>query len=126
MKELTYERAVELLDRAVADKGEDYRPVELCTIYELPIEATVGDWGTARGRKVPSCIVGYAIWLLVGDKEFQGVNNGAVDGPLYSVGYATTEKSSKLLELAQIEQDTKQPWGVAVARAKQKIEEVDK
>jgi hypothetical protein len=107
---ITFDEAVELLDRAVAEKGEDY-------IYP----GSLGNgacWYTRDGR--PDCIVGHVLfWKGVTPEQLErleGTSAFGLDGWL-----ELDEKTSQLLWKTQQRQDSGVPWGRAVAEAKAEV-----
>lgn len=111
--------ALELLERAVQEKGADY-------IDPSAVKANGCEYATDDG--LPSCIVGHVFYYLGVDPS--KVNNGSVrvvidnggivalsgeyidDSPTFSYGAVS------VLQEAQIVQDTKGTWGAALAEAK--------
>jgi len=119
---LTYDEAVSLLERAVAEKGADYvypRAHRLagCVYFE-------------EETKAPSCIVGHVLAYKGVDPEpfIEDVNlNGDTVDSLLSddedPGFVNTDGRTKsLLSWVQHIQDNGKPWGDAVYRARNAVE----
>lgn len=105
---LTYDEAVDLLNRAVAEKGPDYvypRSLSdgLCVYFE----------GSA-----PSCIVGHLLAYKGIDAEQVAVQNeNGFDTLIGDDVIGVDRKTECLLNVAQASQDSQMPWGDAVALA---------
>jgi hypothetical protein len=111
---LTYDEAVELLERAVKDRGKDYTyPAELlgtnCVYFK-------------NGQ--PSCIVGYVLsYKGVREEDLDSYENGSsVDG----LEITGDHRAAVLLEWVQAYQDQGISWGesveLAVIRANKEYE----
>jgi hypothetical protein len=113
-KRLTYNRAVELLERAVQEKGAD---------YAMPKDEdgdVVGCVYFDEETKEPSCLVGHALAYDGFTYEDLGVNNGRgityVGDELYS---RIAQRTRRLLSHAQDDQDNGATWGSALEYAKE-------
>jgi hypothetical protein len=101
---INYEEARALLEKAIADKGEDW-------VYP--------DWTSncvyfyADGT--PACIIGHALsYAGVTLQELGSGNEIDVDALARSYGWvAMDEDAIKLFEVVQEEQDRGKPWGEA-------------
>lgn len=107
-QELTRAQALALLEKAVESRGAD-TVVDSCSIY---------DYDSVVRTKLPSCIVGQAIFELVGAKRFQQVDDGTVLGPLKSVRVYPDEQATLILVAAQTLQDGGLRWGDVVQQVK--------
>jgi hypothetical protein len=112
-KTLTYDEAVSLLDRAVAEKGADY-------VY--PDDEKQGNkFGFPQCQyrtedDKPSCIIGYVgNYLGVLDQFSEGEPGVSV---LRDAGYTFDYRTDDLLNEAQSQQDAGMPWGKSVDAAK--------
>jgi hypothetical protein len=118
---ITTAKAVELLDRALEEKGAEYiyprhRKGDLYCVYEH--------------NNAPSCIVGYAlsyVGLTPADlNALDQTGKQAGGSPIWNLtdilkanyGIVITEGASVVLSKAQAVQDFGHQWGVAVYRAK--------
>lgn len=103
---IEYEQALELLNRAVAEKGEDFIITDGVCQYFYP------DSGT------PCCIVGHAIsYLGYTFDDVRGFNQEADVAVLDSeLGLGLTSQAHDLWRNAQISQDQGRSWGYAVTR----------
>jgi hypothetical protein len=111
---LNYKEAVELLNRAVAEKGEDF-------VYP----ANRSDPNTPAcvyfAEGAPSCIIGHVL-------AYKGVPAEKMEGdpinaaPVVSLHIAQDDSTACLLIDAQINQDAGIPWGEAVALAVQHLQ----
>lgn len=131
-KTLNYDKALELLERAVDEKGVDY-------VYDPPRfpETTVAGVLTTMSQPEcayfdpdgqPSCIVGYVLSYLGIDADTvnrAGANIGFNPEGLFDhlrahgdIDYGLDHDANVLLRLAQTEQDGGQPWGAAVLNAR--------
>lgn len=101
---LSYDEALELLNKAVEDKGEDY-------IYLPP-----GRDGCVYFNKgKPSCIVGHVLAAKgVKSTDLNSAYNGS---GVTTLDIAEDERASLLLIQAQLTQDGGEPWGEAVKTA---------
>lgn len=113
---LSYDRAVELLGRAVTEKGADY-------VYEDAVNcAYFGEHGE------PRCIVGHVLHY-VGVEPFDpdDVHNITSFGVLMEEGVVSPvtadERAINLLVTAQVHQDRQVPWGESVENAKKETAE---
>lgn len=118
MEKLTYKQALKAVEAAVEVRGEDHvaRVCEIFDAYEYD----------TTGNKLPVCIVGQALYELVGEAKFQQVEGGFVEAPAVSVGLNPTEKAEAFLSAAQAVQDNRQPWGTALKRAKEAVKDFGK
>lgn len=121
--ELTYDRAVELLDRAVAEKGEEY-------VYEIPYSP--GECAYFHDER-PGCIVGHVLAYAGLERDdlrgresltFPGALRGDLNvmaGPDSLAEYgvlSADDRTVTLLAEAQSKQDEGTPWYDAVEVAK--------
>ncbi len=118
---LTYEKALELLMRAVEEKGEDY-------CYEEPSEFDSCIYFEHDAS--PSCIVGHVLHYLGFEPSEHWMAAYNVDQHvpciLGTFGYLTgglTAAACLLLVAAQGYQDQAYPWGECVLRAVRDMEE---
>jgi hypothetical protein len=106
---ITFDEAVELLDRAVAEKGEDY-------IY--PRSAGEAECLYVEDGQ-PSCIVGHVLFwkglTLERIESIEGMSAFALNDYDW---LDLDEKAEALLWKTQSRQDSGVPWGRAVAEAK--------
>ena len=131
---LSYEDACTFLDKAIADKGEDY-------VYEPPIKHNFGNTESCRyfdQEAQPSCIVGHVLshmgvgpfpfdsvinsrgvsQLVAGVSDFGGpIELEDIPLPLYA-NQINASPTYLLLARAQSYQDQGCPWGLAVQFAK--------
>lgn len=115
MEALTYKEAVELLDRAVAERGEDY-------VYPDEERTWVEDCRYFFDGH-PSCIIGHVLaYKGIGAeqaRDCEGTDAGVVISKFFE-----PETDVKLLFLrAQGMQDRRYPWGHAVFSAKRSVED---
>lgn len=113
---LTYTDALRYLEKAVAEKGEDY----VYPSYQEGCEYFESVYGSNTGQ--PSCIVGHVL-------SYNGVTREDLGGGLNSSGVLTLnsqhpngvldvdDATEDLLVFAQRFQDNGMPWGQAVAEA---------
>jgi len=110
---LTYDRAVELLHRVVAEKGADYVCPKL-----------VDDGGDEVCRYVvddqPSCLVAW-VFVAAGRtvdelREIEGHGPGSVNSRPQLLDWADGD-ARQLLNFAQNRQDESYPWGEVVTYA---------
>lgn len=133
MKTLTYDEAVEILDKAVKERGADWVFPEL---NECPT-CTVDDWedyepcpwhysGGCRyfsDDRKPACLVGYVIDQAIDHSQLNMMDieaHHALDALniLQNWGVLVVDdRTADLLYKAQEAQDGGHPWGVAVADA---------
>jgi hypothetical protein len=114
-KRLTYNRAVELLERAVQEKGAD---------YAMPKNedggGVVGCVYFDEKTKKPSCLVGHALAYDGFTYEDLGVNNrraiSCVGPELYD---RLADRTRRLLVHVQDDQDNGATWGSALEFAKE-------
>ena len=117
--ELTYEKALELLDRTVEEKGADY------------VAPGATGWGChyfeyGKEGEPPSCIVGHVLNYLDPSlrQADEVVHNESSDSVLDGLSLTSDQRVYTLLEVAQVHQDSATPWGEAVAIAKRAAERV--
>lgn len=126
------DKAIELLEKQVADKGEDYvYPYATCLYFaeEKTLDAEYEPVEVECGT--PLCIVGnvYAdLGLTAEDLYFHDYDSVTVsqDG---QVGenlpnpdkVVLTEEAIQVLQTAQIHQDAREPWGKALEAAKEAV-----
>lgn len=128
MMELTYDRAVELLERAVAERGVDYvYPEDEKAQYDPHREQQCSYYVGNNGGFRPSCIIGMVIDYL-GLREQFLANRGLYEGNpgtnvLSALGVAFDKTTLSLLGEAQTQQDNGATWGDAVERATAVVEE---
>ena len=116
---IEYAEAVELLQRAVAEKGADY-------VYD-PDSANPGSYGCAYFQQdgTPSCLVGHVIAYKGLTKGLLGVWNGSDVDLLVERGFLDLdERAQWLLANAQNLQDNGKSWGEALDGAIEFAEEV--
>ena len=121
---ISYEEASELIDRAIAERGEDFVYQDSC-VYE-----TLGD---------PSCMVGRVLakagvpietlrmmdmvdkWSPVneyGERIYTTTDFATVvQSGKFSNAFTVDNGALELLHEAQVRQDNRDPWGEAQARA---------
>lgn len=114
--ELTYTDALRLLEKAVADKGEDYvypHYNDGCAYFEEAFRENAGQ---------PSCIVGHV--LSYGGITEEDLNGANMTGVRSLTGENSRchvldvdDETRELLRAAQAFQDAGMPWGHAVAEA---------
>jgi hypothetical protein len=109
---LTLSLANELIERAIAEKGEDY-------VYLNPEgnRDNCYNWHLQPdGQVVPGCIVGH-VWHYLGfqpDEVNAGAGVSAVVGELVISGRLNCERDAlQFLWRMQVHQDLGIPWGVA-------------
>lgn len=115
MEIISGDRALGLLELAVVEKGSDH-------IYDS------GEYGTCRnvhvdedGNKTPGCIVGHAVFYLVGDIDKvwpYGPVNGNILNSLEDAGYKLSPEAYTVFKTAQFVQDSRYPWGAAITAAR--------
>jgi hypothetical protein len=114
---VTREKAIELLEKAVAEKGEDF-------VYQYPAHIAACQYIDEYGH--PSCIVGHAVKYLSDElgnhdmftmlEEYEG--NSAHD--LALPGVDILPEASMVLAIAQEVQDSMEyTWGNALDRARE-------
>jgi hypothetical protein len=110
--EITYDQAVDLLKRAVAEKGADY----VYSKMGLNDAANVGPRCVYTIDSDPSCIVGHVlVWSGV---DPHAIPEGTVCRYLLDkVGVSVNNKTLDLLREAQAYQDGGRPWGESVDHA---------
>jgi hypothetical protein len=122
-KRLTYNRAVELLERAVQEKGAD---------YAMPKDEdgdVVGCVYFDEETKEPSCLVGHALaydGFTYEDLDHYNSNGRGITyvGPeLYD---RLAKRTLRLLVNAQDQQDNGGSWGYALEYAKEYAKEATK
>lgn len=111
MTTLTYEKANELLDRAIAEKGADY-------VNEKTEYGSDGDtdcfYFTPEG--VPSCIIGHVMhYLGFGPND---VNEHSAARAQPAIRQVAGEDVVSFLMNVQSKQDRGLPWGYAVEQAR--------
>jgi hypothetical protein len=109
---LTYDEAVALLLRAVAEKGEDY-------VYPDSEREGGESYNMCQyaydGR--PSCIVGYV--LAASGYDISTLSNKGIDSLIDSGKVKVEdEETESLLFRTQNMQDRRTPWGAAVREAR--------
>lgn len=107
--ELTREKAIELLNRAIEEKGKDY-------VYP---RASVDGQNTCYyvENGAPSCIVGHILaWAGVALDDIAAYEGEAAHEPVLDLVKAPQDVVDAL-EQAQEIQDRAEPWGVAVSTA---------
>lgn len=127
MLELTLKKAHELVDAAVALKGEGYvyeKTGGMCKYVHFD-EGWSDGGAVSRVNETPGCIVGQA--LTLGGVEFEyfysGDSNELGVATLMDVlerkkRVSTDNEALRFLEAVQISQDAGIPWGEAVAQAR--------
>jgi hypothetical protein len=106
LPKLSYDEALELLYRAIAEKGPDY-------VYEKT-STGLGSCAYFIDNQ-PSCIVGHVLaYKGVKPEDLPGRSNTAQIGAL-AVG--EDSRTNYLLDMAQVYQDRGVPWGQAVENA---------
>lgn len=122
MLELTFEKAQELVDAAIAERGEDYvygKHAGSCLYVHSDswFDDTRGEWVLINER--PGCIVGMA--LVKGGVSMDDlIPINTMDAPtvLDSLeGVEAERKAVDFLTLVQISQDSGVTWGEARYRA---------
>jgi hypothetical protein len=112
--ELTYDEAVELLDRAVAEKGADF-------VYDRGPDGH--DECLYLHGNEPGCIVGHVLVYKGVDleliRELEGIGVWSLDE--YLPQLKTDGRTRRLLGAAQGKQDSGQTWGDSVAKAKAEV-----
>jgi hypothetical protein len=115
---LTRDKAIELLERAVAEKGEDF-------VYTSPVRGS-GVCQYIDDSNNPSCIVGHAFKYLsdeLGNHDiFAELNEheGSSAHDIVLPGVTITPKASMVLAIAQDVQDSMEyTWGNALERARE-------
>lgn len=107
--------ALELLDRAVAEKGADF-------VYE---RRALSCRYAHEGK--PDCIVGHVlVYLGVPAERLTCIEGMAFDMTILhhveiEFGLAFTSKAVMALSIAQSEQDSGTPWALAVAEARRAV-----
>jgi hypothetical protein len=117
--------AKNLIEKAIADKGEDYvypravlaaEGMKACEYFE-PDETT--------GAVVPSCIVGYALaYIGVEAEDLGNENGGTVWDMVTEADLAIDIDAANFWMNVQQLQDRGVPWGQAYAQALSEIGEV--
>lgn len=117
-EQLTYDKALKLLNEAVALKGEDYVDHRVAE-GRYPV---YGQHGEA------SCLVGHVVlaWdKTVFDNLVEHYNNEAFsDIPEQDLPDVTVEAANLLIQV-QLDQDSGEYWGTAVSGAIQRTEKND-
>jgi hypothetical protein len=105
LPKLSYEEALDLLNRAIAEKGADY-------VYQR----TADDDSCAYFKNgEPSCIVGHVLaYKGVTQEDLPENKNTAI---VIALRIAQDDRTERLLDSAQSYQDTGTPWGDAVKSA---------
>lgn len=115
MEELTLSRAIELAQEAVRVRGEDY-------VYDNPKMKSGQPYGGPECSywhfQEPGCIVGFIYWLHGASAETLRTADeiGAINQVPDTVLPATSDARDFLVDL-QSQQDTYQPWGLALRTA---------
>lgn len=115
---ITYALAKEAMERAVAEKGEDY----IVNAYSGNQPRSRAAGGICRysdpyDARKPSCLVGNVFWqwgLLAEAHEHESTNAAEV---LRHLSTPSTNSASSLLYWAQVRQDDGLTWGEALAYA---------
>lgn len=114
---LTREKAIELLEKAVAEKGANF-------VYEYPEGINACQYIDEQGH--PSCIVGHAFKYLsdeLGNHDIfaeLGDHEGSSAHDLVLPGVDILPEASMVLAIAQEVQDTMDyTWGNALDRARE-------
>jgi len=116
-KTLTYDDAVALLDRAVAEKGADY-------VYPEEEKREGGEFGSMMCQYRtdsggPSCIIGFVGNYLGVLDQFTEAKPGVEN--LKNAGYDFDNRTYALLDESQSDQDWGITWGESVERAKNHV-----
>lgn len=115
---ITYDQALELAQRCVDEKGEDYVYVDPDGVSSITGEAQCVYWDV--DKSIPSCIVGHALYYAGISAEKLAINNTA---PASEFGeFFADEDTQTLMCQMQYYQDNGTPWGKAVATAKESVE----
>lgn len=115
-------RAVELLEKAVAERGEQY-------VYAKVFDASAPEWSVPHGYVCvyvdpadgqPSCMVGLALSLAgVTTEELLNVNDtSAASLPGERLSVEVSPAAATVFENAQQMQDMGATWGNALAAAR--------
>lgn len=130
------DRAIDLLNQAVAARGEDWtyppaggdcwytisnhnRTVDACLAAGYDASVTEASIINRPGEK-GACVVGYIIMDLLGVDEGEvevWETHGAFSLGPYVGGYRFTDDAANLLRITQERQDFGIPWGQAVRMA---------
>lgn len=124
MLELTFEKAQELVDAAIAERGEDYvysKQAGSCLYVHSDswFHDERGEW--VRVNEKPGCIVGVALVNLgVGMDELVSINTLDASAALQHLeqrGVWVETEAVDFLSRVQVSQDNGMPWGEARDRA---------
>lgn len=122
MTNLNYQQALDLLNRAVEEKGADYvYPEEEKRNWKNIPGGAVCSYYVSNGEARPSCIIGHVIEYLGLRDQFLPIQ-GQYEGKsgvsaLNALGVRITRRADVLLDTVQSEQDSGHPWGEAVEQA---------
>jgi hypothetical protein len=112
--EISYDEALELLDRAVAERGEDYVYDGACEYFQCDAD------------NQPGCIVGHVLAYKGMDPELLdklGLNSTKLAYVADKSEVLKLDiKTKVLLDEVQNRQDTGIPWGKAVSTSRADIE----
>lgn len=113
LRHKTVKDALEALDNAVKDRGEDF-------VYPEEWKTKLGSCMYFHGS-CPACIVGHVLhqWGLKHDTIAYGEHStlGEAEAPLGGLNTFLSEGVLEVLTAAQIAQDEDTPWGEAVRQA---------
>jgi len=132
---IDYDTALNLLEKAVADKGEDYRyTIQGCFSHSVYKDRDLWEQLThlyperidreckyfeqefeEYGMQEPACIVGHAFSYI--GITYEDVEDANVDGIHLMKSIPMTESARNLWLEAQKFQDEGFPWGEAIKRA---------
>lgn len=113
MEVLTYTEAVALLDRAVAERGEDY-------VYPEEERTAMGDCRYFFDGH-PSCIIGHVLaYKGIGAEQIKDYE-GKYVGAVISKFFVPAIDVALLFTEAQSMQDNGHSWGQAVSEAKRHV-----
>lgn len=114
---ITYDKAEELIERAIEERGADY-------VYDPPGTDYCAYFHIEDGTPRCGCIVGLAlsyIGLTYADVE-DGLNTDThATKLLVALGVTCTPEAGRLLDLVQEYQDAKFTWGDAYTTAKTRM-----
>lgn len=114
MQELTYDKTVELLDRAIAEKGEDYVYLPVTMIRDDDPETLCLYFNE---DDTPGCIIGHVMHYL-GVTPTRGIEGVSGSVALKDLGIKVDEPTAVLINNTQSKQDQGTPWGDAVSFGK--------
>lgn len=110
-------QAINLLEKAVGEKGADYVYPRMMTVGDITV-ATQCDYFR---EDQPSCLVGHVLSYLGYDNADEAEGHSA-SYAMEKLGIEFDDAAAFILEQAQDAQDSGTPWGEAVENARNEYE----